>query len=177
MRTKYQTIQTLRSTFRWATGIALTATIIGGSCILFPALTGSFTAMSLTCALAGIIGLSVALPPLDPEDDWVPFGKHTYDYEKNVEQVETVEKKPASKPVEQPATKRPGKTVLLPPIDVQAARLTQVLHSKESANAHRLSTRHHHLTRLHKRVRSSNLKHLYQMGFGKAANTKKLSKN
>ena len=47
--------------------------IIAGSCLVFPALLSSLTALSLTCCLSLFVGLNIALPPLNPNDDWVPI--------------------------------------------------------------------------------------------------------
>ena len=49
------------------------AAIMAGSCFFFPALTGCLPALVLTSAFAVLIGLEVALPPINPEDDWVPM--------------------------------------------------------------------------------------------------------
>ena len=71
MKTNQQSAATIRSLIRWATGTATTAAILVAGCSLFPLL-GSFSAFSMTLCLAVYIGLQIALPPVDEEDDWVP---------------------------------------------------------------------------------------------------------
>ena len=73
MKAKTKNTDRIRSLVRWSTGSAVTASIITGSCILFPSLVGSIAALTLTSALSIFIGLKVALPPINPEDDWVPI--------------------------------------------------------------------------------------------------------
>lgn len=76
MKTTHDSTGSLRSLIRWSTGIGLASAIIFGSCLLFPALFGNAGVLLLTSSLAVIIGLQVALPPLDPEEDWVHLGRH-----------------------------------------------------------------------------------------------------
>ena len=71
MKANPHTAKTIRSLIRWATGTATTAAILVAGCALFPLL-GSFSAFSMTLCLALYIGLQIALPPVDAEDDWVP---------------------------------------------------------------------------------------------------------
>jgi hypothetical protein len=78
MSTYTQKTAILRSIIRWSTGTIVTAVMIGGCVGLFPALSGSFAAMSLTCFFSGFIGLKIALPPICPEDDWVSIGNHKH---------------------------------------------------------------------------------------------------
>ena len=112
MKAKQHSTARLRSFIRWTTGIALTTAIIGGSCLLFPALIGDLGALVLTSSLAVIVGLQVALPPLDPEDDWVRIGQRPERERPSVIMMSSVredpqrdEKKLASgdKPVRMPA--------------------------------------------------------------------------
>ena len=71
MKANPHTAKTIRSLIRWATGTATTAAIMVTGCTLFPLL-GSFSAFSMTLCFALYIGLQIALPPVDEEDDWVP---------------------------------------------------------------------------------------------------------
>ena len=76
MKANPHTAKTIRSIIRWATGTATTAFILATGCTLFPLL-GSFSAFSMTLCLALYIGLQIALPPVDEEDDWVPVSATT----------------------------------------------------------------------------------------------------
>ena len=71
MKAKPDTAATVRAIIRWTTGAVVTVAITTGACFIFPLLS-SFPAMGLTVCLSLFIGLNIALPPLDPEDDWVP---------------------------------------------------------------------------------------------------------
>lgn len=72
MKAKPDTAAKLRALIRWTTGTLVAAAIIIGASVLFPILS-SFTALTLTICLSAFIGLNIALPPMDPEDDWVPI--------------------------------------------------------------------------------------------------------
>lgn len=72
MKTTEQTAANLRALIRWTTGAIVTIAIPAGACMLFPLLS-SLPALALTGCLSLFIGLNIALPPLDPEDDWVPI--------------------------------------------------------------------------------------------------------
>jgi hypothetical protein len=68
----------------------VTAGIIASSCILFPAIVGNLAALILTSALSIFIGLKIALPPLNPEDDWVPIHDRVQKEEKASSKPATV---------------------------------------------------------------------------------------
>jgi hypothetical protein len=61
----------LNRLLRWSAGFLLTTLIIAGMLALYPFTGESASAHFLTWSLAVIIGLKVALPPLNPDDEWL----------------------------------------------------------------------------------------------------------
>ena len=87
----------------------MTSGIIVGYGVIAPSLTGNFAAFSLTCAIAVFIGLKIALPPLDPEDDWVQLGAR----KKRAKANQALQ---ATGQVYSPVAEQPKKTVPVPPL-------------------------------------------------------------
>ena len=71
MKANPNTTAKIRSIIRWTTGATTAAIILTAACSLFPLLT-SFSAFTLVLCLSVFAGLNIALPPVDPEEDWVP---------------------------------------------------------------------------------------------------------
>lgn len=166
MKAKRHTAHLLRPLIRWTTGTCATAAIITVCCFLFPALTGNFAAISMTCALAGIIGLSIALPPLDPADDWVPLGLP----ERYAREDEKTEKAPVQPAMQEEPTS-PVRQVTLPPVPTGQLLTNRIAHR----NGHSLNTRHP-VVPANADTRIS-WKFLHGMGLGKATNVQKLTKS
>ncbi|MGA1204853.1 MAG: hypothetical protein ACO3ZW_03450 [Opitutales bacterium] len=136
MKTNYQTAVRLRALVRWSTGTIVTGGIIAGVCILFPAVLSSFTAFSMTCCLSLFVGLNIALPPINPADDWVPIREReeVQPTAATVDAVSTVPEesgKPATPAEKQP---EPSPFEVLP---VHLARIQGLLHLWEHSLQHR----------------------------------------
>ncbi len=109
MKTTEKTAATLRSLIRWTTGTLVAIAIPVGACIIFPLL-ASLPALALTSCLSLFIGLNIALPPLDPENDWVPI-------QANAEEELTVTGR-SKQPVKSRAKPAGQNTTPIPAIDV-----------------------------------------------------------
>ncbi len=110
MKTTSDTAAKLRALIRWTTGALVAATITVGACLLFPLLS-SFTAFSLTLCLSAFIGLNIALPPMNPEDDWVPI-RSTMD-ESSAEKAKATQVE-----VKEPVAEEPSRIIPLPGMEI-----------------------------------------------------------
>jgi hypothetical protein len=110
MKAKPDTAAKLRAIIRWTSGTLVAASITAGACLLFPLLS-SFTAFSLTLCLSAFIGLNIALPPMDPEDDWVPIRS-------TMNESPAEEAKAALAEVKESIAKEPAQIIPLPGMEI-----------------------------------------------------------
>lgn len=134
--------QWLRALIRWGTGIALATVMIGGAGMVYPSGTASQPgAWVLAFVMAGLLGLAVALPPLQAEDDWVRIGLRR--------KPRIVEEKPPVEPIVIPPP-----VILQPPRRETRVRLpAQALHVPRIHFPSFHLGKHRHAHRRHARPR------------------------
>jgi hypothetical protein len=152
MKITADTATTLRAIVRWTTGAVVATAITGGACYFFP-LTSSFAALGLTGCLSLFIGLNIALPPLNPEEDWVPIRASM---EEPVEEAEPATKA-AAKVDEKPSRTEPVPSLEVLPVHLRRAHgvPTGSWHLKRPGlkhdeEAHKITLSHRPGTRQHR---------------------------
>lgn len=147
MKTKQDTAATVRAIIRWTTGTVVAVALTTGACFLFPLLS-NLGAFALTLCLSAFIGLNIALPPLDPEDDWVPVRSRVTEMAEKKQAVAIPETRKAASEEPAPVEPIPGIEVL--PVHRRRANgaptgTWHVVHPglNHAEEAHRITLNHH----------------------------------